>query len=198
MNWTLYLGALGFMLVAAFTPGPNNLIALSSGANFGYRKTIPHVAGVALGFAIMLVIIGVGLGKLFELYPLVYTILKYLCFAYLLYLAWKIGTSGSIGSAVNRGKPNSVLASALFQWVNPKAWFAAMTLVSSFTDPQAYWQSLVIKIMTSIVITTAAVSAWTLFGRVFQNWLARPRRLAVFNWTMAAALVLSIVPALIH
>lgn len=198
MNWTLYAGFLGFAIAASFTPGPNNLIALSSGANFGFRKTLPHLMGVALGFGLMLFLVGLGLGALFEAVPLVYNVLQVACLVYLLLLAWKMGTSGAIGSVKDREKPNSLFASALFQWVNPKAWFASLTIVSTFTDPQNYWQSMSMNSVSIMIIAAASICSWTLFGSVFQRLLSSPRRLSAFNWTMAAALVFSTVPAIFH
>ena len=109
-----FTGILGFSVAAAFTPGPNNLIALASGANFGYRKTLPHVLGVCVGFTVMLALMGLGLGSLFRAVPLAYTILKYASFAYLMFLAWKIATSKGIGEGAAASRPFSLLSTATF------------------------------------------------------------------------------------
>lgn len=172
-------------------------MALASGANRGFVKTLPHVGGVALGFAVMIALIGAGLGGLFKLYPNLYLILRYLAFAYLVYLAWHIARSDGIAEG-SSAKEVSVLGSAAFQWVNPKAWIASVTVVSSFTDPAHFPQSLAVAALTNVTLAASAVSCWALFGTVVKTWLAKPVRLKAFNWSMAILLVASVVPSLFH
>lgn len=212
MNTTLFFGLLAFSLVSAFTPGPNNLLALAQGANFGYRKTLPHVFGVGFGFAFMLFLMGAGLGKLFEAFPAAYEILHWGALAYLVFLAWKIAnskgfhTAGS-GNGAEAGraegsekaaadsKPITFFGSAAFQWINPKAWVAAITLVTTFTDPASYWLSLVVAGAANVAIAISAVSSWALFGTIVKKWLSDSRRLKIFNWSMAIILLVSVVPS---
>jgi len=210
MNTTLFFGLLAFSLVSAFTPGPNNLLALAQGANFGYRKTLPHVFGVGFGFAFMLFLMGAGLGKLFEAFPAAYEILHWGALAYLVFLAWKIanskgfhtagpenGTGRAEGSenAAADSKPITFFGSAAFQWINPKAWVAAITLVTTFTDPASYWLSLVVAGAANVAIAISAVSSWALFGTIVKKWLSDSRRLKIFNWSMAIILLVSVVPS---
>lgn len=187
-----------FSTAAAFTPGPNNLMALASGANWGYRRTLPHILGVCVGFLIILLLVGAGLGSLFKAIPAAYTILKFAALAYLLFLAWKIASSKSIGEGKKTDKPITFLASAAFQWINPKAWIAAVTVVASFTIPESFWPSLLIGGCANLVLAFSAVSTWTLFGTIVKTWLSAPIRLRIFNWSMAALLVLSILPSFFH
>jgi threonine/homoserine/homoserine lactone efflux protein len=198
MTWTLFAGLIAFSVVSAFTPGPNNLMALASGANFGYRRTLPHILGVCLGFSVMLALVGAGLGKLFEALPAAYTILKFAALGYLMFLAWKIATSGHIGEGREAEDPITLLGSAMFQWVNPKAWIASITIVTSFTNPAAFWPSLSVGGAANIVLCFSAVSSWALFGTIVKSWLSNPVRLRIFNWSMAALLVLSVIPSLFH
>jgi len=198
MTATLFTGLILFSLVATFTPGPNNLLALASGANHGYLRTLPHVLGVCLGFTIMFLLVGAGLGSLFIMLPVTYTILKFGAFGYLLYLAFKIARSKSIGEGTNGAKPITLLGSAAFQWINPKAWIATVTIVTSFTNPDAFWLSMAIAAVTNIILAFAAVSSWALFGTVVKSWLSNPLRLRIFNWTMASILVISVLPSLFH
>lgn len=198
MNPSLFTGLIVFSAVAAFTPGPNNLIALASGATRGIRGTLPHVGGVALGFAVMISLVGAGLGSLFEAYPRIYELLKYAAFAYLLYLAWHIARSRGFGNDENPAKGVSVLGSAVFQWVNPKAWFASITVVSTFTEPDRFVQSLAIAALTNVLLAFCAVSTWAAFGTVVKAWLSKPARLRAFNYTMAILLVLSVLPGMFH
>jgi len=193
-------GFISFSLVSGFTPGPNNLIALATGANFGYRRTLPHVLGVVLGFNILFFSIGAGLGSLFKAFPLAHEILKWGSLAYLMYLAWKIATSTGIGPADKNGedaKPISFFGSVAFQWINVKAWVAAITLVTAFTDPDAYWTSLAAGGTINIVIAFSSVSTWAIFGTLLKRFLEHPVRLRVFNLTMAALLVISVVPSVL-
>ena len=200
MNYTLLAGFISFSLVSGFTPGPNNLIALATGANFGYRRTLPHVLGVVLGFNILFFSIGAGLGSLFKAFPLAHEILKWGSLAYLMYLAWKIATSTGIGPADKNGedaKTISFFGSVAFQWINVKAWVAAITLVTAFTDPDAYWTSLAAGGTINIVIAFSSVSTWAIFGTLLKRFLEHPVRLRVFNLTMAALLVISVVPSVL-
>lgn len=196
MTVSLFSGLVIFSFVSAFTPGPNNLLALASGANFGYRKTLPHIIGVCVGFFIMLLVMGAGLGTLFIRYPVVQLILRYVAFSYLVYLAFRIATASGFGSTSAREKPITFLGSVAFQWVNPKAWIAALTLVSTFTIPHSYWQSLGIACLVNTHLAFLAVSAWALFGKVVKKWLSRPIILRIFNIGMALLLVGSVIPAL--
>lgn len=199
MNMTLFLGLLAFSLVSGFTPGPNNLLALASGANYGYKRTLPHILGVCLGFACMIFLMGAGLGSLFKAVPMAYVVLRWGSLAYLLFLAWKIASSTGFGDAGESSKkPITFLGSAAFQWINPKAWVAAITLVTTFTDPLAYWRSLTIGGFANVIIAFSAVSTWALFGTIVKTWLADARRLRVFNWSMAILLVVSVVPAVLR
>ncbi len=116
-----------FAFVSSITPGPNNTMLLSSGVNFGFNRTVPHMLGISCGFAVMVLAVGLGLGAVFKAYPLLYTVLRYAGAAYLLYLAYKIATSGPVrDTGGQEGRPMSFLAAAAFQWVNPKAWVMAI------------------------------------------------------------------------
>ena len=198
MNYTILAGVVAFSAVAAFTPGPNNLLALTSGASYGFRKTLPHVAGVALGFGAMIVLVGVGIGALFETFPVLYSVLKYCAIAYLLWLAYKIARSGAIAEGAAPPKPLTFWGSAAFQWINPKGWVAALTVISTFTDPNAYWSSLFVAAGINVFMAVSAVSTWAGFGVVVSRWLSSPRRRLVFNITMAVVLVASVIPSLWH
>jgi threonine/homoserine/homoserine lactone efflux protein len=197
MTGTLFFGLFAFSIAAAFTPGPNNLIALSTGANYGYRRTLPHVFGVCLGFALMMIIVGLGLGSLLLAFPPAFMVLKYLSLCYLLYLAFRIASSKGIGEKKEGGKPITFIASAAFQWINPKAWIASITLVTSFTNPEAYWSSLAVGAAMNMILAFSAVSVWALFGTIVKTWLSNPVRLGFFNWTMAGLLVLSVAPSVL-
>ena len=128
-----------FAFVSSITPGPNNTMLLASGVNFGVRRTIPHALGVSIGFMVMVLGVGLGLGEVFKVYPLAYTVLRYAGAAYLLYLAWKIANSGPMSATDPQSrKPLGFWGAAAFQWVNPKAWVMAVGAITTYTPAQGY------------------------------------------------------------
>ena len=130
-----------FALVSSITPGPNNVMLATSGLNFGFRRTIPHLLGVSIGFTLMVFLVGVGLGSVFQQVPALYTVLKYAGAAYLLYLAWKIANAGEMKDGVSRARPMTFLQAAAFQWVNPKAWVMAVGIIATHAAGQLLRQS---------------------------------------------------------
>ncbi|MDX2224030.1 MAG: LysE family translocator [Rhodospirillaceae bacterium] len=183
-----------FALVSSVTPGPNNLMLLASGANFGFRRTLPHLAGVVIGFAVMAAAVGLGLGELFARVPALYDIMRWVGATYLLYLAWKIATAAppDAGSA-NRARPMGFWAAVAFQWVNPKAWMMAVGAISTYApagDPA--W--IVGLVLLFGLINAPCVAGWAAFGARVGRYLQRPRLRLAFNGTMAVLLVASLVP----
>jgi threonine/homoserine/homoserine lactone efflux protein len=197
MTYEIVLGLALFALASSITPGPNNLMLMASGANFGFRRTIPHMLGVGLGFTLMVMLVGVGLVQVFNAVPVSYQILKVVSVVYLLYLAWKIGTAAPVAGEVDAsGTPFTFVQAALFQWVNPKAWTMALTAVSVYSPSQ----SVVAMAFVAAVfgaINLPCISLWTTMGQQLQRILTSPARLRVFNITMAMLLVGSLYPVLI-
>ena len=179
-----------FALASSLTPGPNNLMLMASGANFGVRRTIPHMLGVGVGFALMIFLVGVGLVGLFELWPPALTVLKVVSIAYMLWLAWKIAHSAppSATEATAGGRPMSFLQAAMFQWVNPKAWTMALTAVTVYAPRHDVAAVLAVALLFGAV-NLPCVSSWAAMGTLMRRWLTAPARLRAFNWTMAALLV---------
>jgi threonine/homoserine/homoserine lactone efflux protein len=185
-----------FAVSTSITPGPNNIMLTASGANFGFRRTLPHMAGVSFGFPLMLLAICLGLGGVFRALPQLHDILRYVGLVYLLWLAWKIATSGpSSGSAEQTSKPLSFVQAAGFQWVNPKAWIMAAGAVTTYTSPDrdVLAESLLIAGIFAAV-SFPCVVLWTSFGAVLERLLRKPLWLRVFNVTMAVLVVASVVP----
>ncbi|MET0126783.1 LysE family translocator [Pseudomonas caspiana] len=186
-----------FAFVTSVTPGPNNMMLLASGVNFGFNRTVPHMLGICCGFFSLVLAVGLGLGAAFQAYPLLYTVLRYVGAAYLLYLAWKIATSGPASDATGQeGKPQTFIQAALFQWVNPKAWVMAVGAISTYTPLQGYFTNVVIISAVFALINLPTVSIWTAFGSLLRNALRDPFWLRVFNWGMAVLLVVSLYPML--
>lgn len=190
--------AMMFALVMSITPGPNNTMLLASGVNFGFRRTLPHMAGITIGCMVMMVAIGLGLGQLFERMPSLYSALEAASVAYLLYLAWKIATSRSLQLSDANQRPMTFLQAAAFQWINPKAWMMAITGVTAFRLDNDLLINALSLALAFAVVNLPSISIWAAFGVAVRRLLSSSFALRAFNWTMAALLVASIFPAVMH
>ncbi|GKY88363.1 LysE family translocator [Sinisalibacter aestuarii] len=196
MSTDLFLALLGFATVTLFTPGPNNLMLMASGTNFGFGRTVPHMLGVALGFGAMVFLVGLGLMGLFERLPQLETVLKFAAIAYLGWLAWKIAHAAAPDAGGDDGaRPLTFWQAAAFQWVNPKGWSMALTAVAAYA-PDRSFATIVIVALAFLTIGLPSSGLWALMGREFRRLLTNPRRLTLFNWTMAALLIASLYPVL--
>ena len=183
-----------FAFATSITPGPNNMMLLASGVNFGFRRTIPHMLGIGFGFTAMLVVVGLGLGAALTASPSLLTVLKLVSAGYMLWLAWRLASSGSIGSAVGAAKPIRFIEAAGFQWINPKAWAMALTATTVYTRPDAFLATVLVVALVFGSINLPSVSVWAAFGTGLRGFLAIPARMRVFNIVMAGLLALSIIP----
>lgn len=195
MTYEIFTALAAFAFVTSITPGPNNMMLLASGANFGFLRTLPHMFGIGIGFTIMVVLVGAGLMQLFDAWPPSYVILKVLSAAYMLWLAWKIARSASPEGASSGSRPMTFLQAALFQWVNPKAWTMALTAITLYAPGRELMAVIWVALIFG-AINLPVVSTWTVLGQQMRRLLGNPRRLMVFNWTMAILLVLSLAPGL--
>ncbi|MEM8577998.1 MAG: LysE family translocator [Pseudomonadota bacterium] len=195
MTYDLLTALAIFAFVSSITPGPNNLMLMASGANFGFVRTVPHMLGVGLGFVFMVVLVGLGLARAFEAAPVLHSVLKWASIAYLLYLAWKIATAAPAQDRAAGGRPFTFLQAAAFQWVNPKAWTMALTAVTVYTPDTALASVLLVALVFG-AINLPAVSSWTALGVQMARLLRSARALRAFNWTMAALLIASLYPTL--
>lgn len=196
MTFQLLTAIFLFCLVGTITPGPNNLMVMASGANYGFRRTIPHMLGISIGFSLMVALVGLGLMQVFELYPIVRQVLMVACGLYLLYLAWKIANAAPPESSdTPEGKPLTFLQAAAFQWVNPKAWAMGMSAITLYAPNRDLAYVLLIAGCFALV-SMPSNSAWVLAGQQLRRLLHRPALLRGFNWTMAALLVVSLVAVL--
>jgi threonine/homoserine/homoserine lactone efflux protein len=186
-----------FCFVSSITPGPNNLMLLASGVNFGFQRSIPHMLGVALGFALMVGLVGVGLDAIFSIFPALLPTMRYLGAAYLLWLAIKLSMAGPVGDAENSGNPLSFLGAAAFQWINPKAWVIAVSALTAYAAiSEDYTRSVFVVALVFGLVTVPCIAAWVLFGTAMRRVLSNPRFVRPFNIAMALLLVASIVPVL--
>ncbi|MCF7352924.1 LysE family translocator [Vibrio sp. CK2-1] len=181
-----------FVLVSTASPGPNNIMLMTSGANIGFLRTVPHMLGVVFGFSFMVLLVGVGLMGLFQLYPVLHQVLNIACIAYLFYLALKIARAQP-GSQNAEYQPMSFFAAVNFQWINPKAWTMAITAVSVYNTLNN-WQGVIIVSLMFGLVNMPSATLWTYAGQKLQIWLNSPLRVKWFNYSMAGLLVLSIAP----
>ena len=184
-----------FAFVASVTPGPNNLMLMASGANFGIRRTMPHFLGIVFGWVVMVILVGMGLVQVFEAFPISYDILRWFSVAYLSYLAWKIARSGSPQASVE-ARPLTTLQAALFQWVNPKAWAMSLTAVTVYAPSQSLAAVLLVALICGL-INMPSIFVWVVMGSKLKKYLEQGRRLQVFNYSMAALLLATLYPVVV-
>jgi threonine/homoserine/homoserine lactone efflux protein len=193
MTPDLFLALLGFAFVTSVTPGPNNMMLLASGVNFGFARTIPHMLGIGAGCVAMVFLVGLGLAGAFRAWPPALTLMKVASVGYMLWLAWKIAHAAAPGEGRTRARPMTFWQAAAFQWVNPKAWAMALGAVAAYLpDPSPKGAALVAAAFA--LVNLPSVSVWAAAGQALRRWLEDPRRRSAFNWTMAALLVASLWP----
>ncbi|WP_037086979.1 LysE family translocator [Neorhizobium vignae] len=196
MSLETFLALVLFAFTTSITPGPNNMMLFASGVNFGFTRTIPHMLGIGAGFLSLLIAVGLGLGALLHSVPVVYTALKFAGGAYLLWVAWKIGTSRSLSDGKTGAQPMTFIGAAAFQWVNPKAWVMAVTAMATYTNPEYYLPTVMMVGLAFAAVNVPSVSTWAGFGSALREWLSVPARLKWCNITMALLLVASLWPML--
>lgn len=198
MNTSLILALTLFAVVSSITPGPNNTMILASGVRFGLRRSLPHLAGISLGFGFMLVVVGSGLHAVLHDTPALLNTLRYVGGAYLLWLAWQLASAPPpTAEAGSAAQPMGFWGAAAFQWVNPKAWVMAMTAMTTYLpDTARFWHVLLVSAWFAL-INVPCVGAWASFGSAMRRYLQNPLYLRLFNVTMALALVASLYPMLV-
>lgn len=196
LSW--YLSLILFVVSTCGTPGPNNFMIMSSGTSYGVRRSIPHVVGINVGFPLMVVALGFGLGGVLQEYPVILDILRPIGVAYLLYLAYRVATTPANGAGEARQhKPLTVLQAALFQVVNAKAWVMIVGALVAFQAADSPFVPQVLMIaLIFLVFGTPCTVTWLLIGASLQRALAKPAAFRAFNVAMAALLVLSVVPSI--
>ena len=200
-------GAALFMLVSSVTPGPNNTMLMASGVHFGFRRTLAHLMGVQLGFGFMVVAVGLGLHTVLAQFPAFYELVRFAGAAYMVWMAWSLASArphvavlaaldDGLHSAQDEAKPLGFWGAVLFQWVNPKAWVMAVTIMSAYVPPGAGLLQIAPLGMLYVALGFPCSSVWVGFGSALRSYLQDPFRMRVFNCSMAAALLLSLYPML--
>ncbi|MGY4512865.1 LysE family translocator [Bradyrhizobium sp. USDA 3650] len=195
MAYSLFYAFLAFMVVMYFTPGPNNIMLLASGLTYGFRRTIPHIAGIVIGFAFMIAAVGLGLGTVFLAYPILQTILKYAGAAYLIYLAAVIALSGPTTPDGETGRgPMTFWGAAMFQWINAKGWVIVIGTITAYAAIAQFPVNIAIQTLVSLLVGAVSTVVWVLFGTALRPVLTSERLVRAFNIVMAILLLASLYP----
>jgi len=195
MSQPLLIAFVLFAAVMFFTPGPNNVMLLSSGLTYGFRRTLPHIAGITIGMAFMIAAVGLGLGTIFIAYPLLQTILKYAGAAYLIYLAAVIALSAPTASRQDNARgPMTFWGAAMFQWINVKGWVMVIGTITAYSAIASFPWNIAIQTAISFVVGVLSTVAWALFGSALRPVLRSPLMVRVFNIVMAVLLLASLYP----
>ena len=188
------IGLFILALSLSWTPGPNNALLASSGARFGYIRTLPHIVGVVSGFGLMLFIIAIGLSEVFRNLPLLREGLRYLGALILLWLAYKIATAPFGGNGKpGADKPWGFFKGAAFQWINPKAWVMGISVASQAPHSDIVWLVPLGIALTFVAAGVTSANGWALFGASLHRFLSTPVRFRVFNGVMAGLIVLTVI-----
>lgn len=198
MEQNTLIALMGFAFVTSVTPGPNNIMLMASGVNFGPRRTLPHALGVSIGFGAMVAMLGVGLvGQAFDRWPVLGVGLKWVSLAYMLWLAARMARATAPSGGAARARPLGFAQAAAFQWVNPKAWVMAIGALSVYAAQGGAAAALMVAAVF-MAVNLPSVWVWVIAGQGLRRWLANPARLRVFNLTMAGLLVASMLPVIWH
>ncbi len=190
-----YAAIILFAIATCVTPGPNNTMIMTSGLNYGIRRSLPHYNGIVFGFPTMVVAVGLGLATLFDQYPILHTLLKLIGAAYLTFLAYRIASAPVTELNETSGKPFTFLQAAAFQWVNPKAWVLAVGATATFTVVGLdYAMQVTIIALIFLIFGAPCILLWLWFGSALKQLLQRPQSVRLFNYTMAFLLMASLVP----
>jgi threonine/homoserine/homoserine lactone efflux protein len=197
MSQSLLVALIAFGAVMAFTPGPNNIMVLSSGLTYGFRRTLPHIAGIAFGISFMVAATGLGLGAIFIAWPFLQTILKYAGIAYLIYLASVIAMAGPVTPGQdNQAAPMTFWGAALFQWVNVKGWVMAIGIITAYAAVASFPWNIAMQAALMFLMGGLSSLLWTVFGTSLRPVLTSSRAVRAFNIVMAVLLLASLYPVL--
>ena len=182
-----------FWFVAAYTPGPNNIVASYSGFNFGIKKTIPHILGTTLGFTSLVFFLSVGLINVFKLFPLIQVIIKYLGTLFLLYLAYKIAFSKS-STDTKKENPVKFIETFMFQYLNPKGVMVAIVVVSTYVDlGENYLNHATQVVLLALIFSSTSITLWTFIGKFLRKFATNEKFINIFNYVMSILLLASII-----
>ena len=182
-----------FWVVAAYTPGPNNVIASYSGFNFGIKKTLPHIFGVTLGFTSLIFLLIVGLVNVFKIFPIIQVCLKYLGSVFLIYLSYKIYSS-KIDKEKKNDNPVKFIETFLFQFFNPKGVLIGIIIVSTYVEGGEYYLIYATQVIVfAFIVSLSSITFWTFVGKYLRKFATNDKFIKYFNCVMSVLLLLSII-----
>lgn len=194
MDLFTFVSMLAFVTAATITPGPNSIMIMASGVNFGFARTMPHLFGVAVGISTVITLAGLGLSAVLVFLPQLRFVMLLASAVYLLFLAWKIANAAPPEDTIGVGAPFTFWQALGFQWVNPKVWALGMSAVAIYAPQNAFANVLFVAFSFALVgLASNTVWAWT--GLVIRRFLSTERRLRTFNFCAAISLVASLLPA---
>ncbi|KQV82942.1 LysE family translocator [Rhizobacter sp. Root1221] len=197
MSLDQILAFCAFAAISSITPGPNNMMLLASGLNHGFVRSLPHLAGISIGFVILVFATGLGMHALFVQVPALQTVLKYVGAAYLLWLAWKLARAVPVAPGeASATKPMSFFGAAAFQWVNPKAWVMAISALTTYLPHAFGVPDVLLLALVFGAVGAPCIAAWASCGVAMRRVLQNPRSVRIFNGVCAALLVASLYPIL--
>lgn len=195
----IFFAVIFFAFSTTITPGPNNVMIMSSGVNYGIKASISHWLGICLGFPFMVLLIGLGFGIVFEQYPNLHQIIKLMGIIYLVWLAWHIASAEPKRIEQGHSKPLNFYQAVLFQWINGKAWVMASGAIAAFTTLQGvYWQEVLIITLAFLIVAFPCIGLWLICGVLLRKVLTKPLFQRIFNISMAVILLLSMVPVMLE
>lgn len=198
MTYETFIALIALTVATLFTPGPNNAMLAASGASFGFRRTVPHGLGVAIGFPAMVMIVGLALGELFKASLLLREGLRWGGAALLLYIAWKTATAKALAKKDADDRPMTFFGACAFQWINPKGWSMAIAATTQFITLDAPYLTATIVAATFLAFGLCSAATWIGLGQAISGWLTTEARRRAFNVTMALLIVLSIYELMRH
>ena len=182
-----------FWFVAAYTPGPNNVVASYSGFNFGIKKTIPHILGTTLGFTSLVLLLTIGLINVFKLFPIIQIVIRYLGTVFLIYLAYKIASS-TASDDIKKENPVKFIETFLFQYLNPKGVMVAIIVVSTYVELGENYLSYATQVVAlAFLFSSTSITLWTFIGKFLRKFATNDKFIKYFNYAMSGLLLLSII-----
>lgn len=197
MTHSIFISFLMYSVVTSITPGPNNVMMMTSGLNFGLKRSLPHMLGIGFGFGFMVLLVGLGVGALLSSSDVLFETLKVIGILYLLYLAYNIAMSGKNDMRGKADRPLSFIGAALFQWVNPKAWIMTMGAITTYTASSSTWGTFVAIGLIYGVVSIPCVGVWAIIGDRLQYLLKNEKLIRRFNIAMGLLLFVSVIPSAI-
>ncbi|WP_172380982.1 LysE family translocator [Vibrio sp. Vb339] len=199
MSFEWLISVFTFAVITSVSPGSNTIMIMSLGVNYGMKKSLPHGFGICAGFPIMIIAVGLGFYRLFDIFPTLHSIIQILGIVYLLFLAWKIAISDTNQDVKIASKPLTITEAAIFQWLNPKAWVVAVGAIAAYTSLNISLFTQILSISSIFFVAViVSVGTWLFFGKVLSQFLTSAKNQRIFNGVMGISLALPVIPSIVE